>query len=697
MIITHFPHLFNNTGKEFIEAADALARIKNGTSKELIEKIRTIKNKDARNELKKKLPCFCFGGKFDARKKDHLIEKSGLIVLDFDSVTNLEEFKTTLSNDPYTFACFISPSGNGLKAIIKVDPNGNHEKQYDALKQKYPTADASGRDISRVCFSSYDPDLYSNIGSLVWYEEKVSPAPYIPQKVYNPNSEDETVRKLLKWWDNKFPPVEGSRNRHLFILGCSLLEFGIQDVYPILLNNSNGLQEKEVRTITGSATRHVESQGGFASKAFEEKQADNRVNIEDTITEKVKITSGGSKEIKEVEINIKNPSYIDVANVIKLLGYNVTYNTIKAHTELNSSPLDNQSTIWGEVDLWFKQKGKKTAIPKELLKEALKVNKKYNPLKDFYEKQEWDGKPRLLQFMSLFEDKYGQSKEYFLYFLLGSIEKLYNPHFQNPVLTLEGAPGIGKGTAVTALASPFTNGYFKPSSSYDPNRNDDKIAQTRYYIWEWGEATGLSKQDVSAMKEGLTATEQSFRRPYAENPEVQPCIANFIMTKNPGAFFGDQAMRRRFNILYLTKVDLDKLIKISTNKAYMKQIWLEAYKLWQEDAKKKWIYSIDKELKDKSMDEAVERPAFYDILDKILTRTDNTDQYVTNVDLIQAINSTSIKFQDNRTSILKLVQYMREEQNSEKTAKKIDGKTQRVYQGFVIENVEENNKYNRPY
>ena len=61
-----------------------MERIKEGKSKELIKQIRSEKNKDVRQELKKSLPAICFSGTFNKRSDDSIIEHSGFICLDFD-------------------------------------------------------------------------------------------------------------------------------------------------------------------------------------------------------------------------------------------------------------------------------------------------------------------------------------------------------------------------------------------------------------------------------------------------------------------------------------------------------------------------------------------------------------------------------------------------------------------------------------
>ena len=112
------------------EVGVILERIKNGSSKRLVKNIRTTKDKNERNELKKKLPALCFSGVFNKRKDSALVEHSGLICLDFDGYEKkklLLEHKEKLTKDSYIFSVFISPSGNGLKVLVKIpaDPD-NH-------------------------------------------------------------------------------------------------------------------------------------------------------------------------------------------------------------------------------------------------------------------------------------------------------------------------------------------------------------------------------------------------------------------------------------------------------------------------------------------------------------------------------------------------------------------------------------------
>lgn len=681
MNITLFPYLLNNEGKQYIDVNVALDRIKTGTSKELVEQIQNETDKEKRSALKRQLPCLCFGGEFSKRAKSALENKSGLIVLDFDDVPNLLDRKQELANDPYTYAVFISPSGNGLKTVVKVDPKGNHEKQFDALKEKYPDVDISGRDISRVCFESFDPEIYVNPDSITWYEEKV-PAVYVPVKKLTTVTEDETVRNLLKWWSAKYPASEGQRNTNLFKLACTLFDFGVQDVYGIVMSESNGLTEREVKTIVQSADRKTQENGSQGTQQFEPKQSQ-------PVTLQVIPHSGD----KPMEVTI-DPKKLNMESLSELLDtrYKIEYNELTNGLEINGSPLSDQTdkVYWGKVDAYLKNNGSNKKLDRDIWQAGLLYSgqkKRYHPLKRFFEDQEWDGQTRLTKFTGAYKDKNSRASTYIPFFMLGCIERLYSPTYQNPALTLEGKSGAGKSFTAYLLGKPFMakdgNGYYI-TSAYNPDDKDHRINQTKYFIWEWGEVAGLSKRDIESVKENFTKPYNTDRKPHGHYEERRPNVANFIITKNEFSFITDKAMTRRLNMVYLESVDLKTLNEINDDKEFMKQLWLEVYALWSNDKDKVWKSStagIDKEL---DQIDSEETPVFYDVLDKLVIKTGDKADIVTNADLVRAIRDSIGYWNDNRSNTQMLTKYMRDEQGVEYNQIRKEGEKFRGYRGVIL-------------
>ena len=127
-----------------------------------------IPDKDAKREL----PVVMYSGKFNGRKDEDLTEHSGVIVLDFDHI-DVAHSKNALGTDDYILACWVSPSGDGLKALVKIAQPRKHRDHFRAIasymdRQYGLEVDSTGQNESRLCFESYDPEIIINEDSKVF-------------------------------------------------------------------------------------------------------------------------------------------------------------------------------------------------------------------------------------------------------------------------------------------------------------------------------------------------------------------------------------------------------------------------------------------------------------------------------------------------------------------------------------------------
>lgn len=255
----------------------ALDRIKNGKSKDYVEQLRLMSDEDYQKN-KTKLPITCFNGKFRTRSASNIIEHSGLIVLDFDKFETTQEaydFKDSICDDEYIFACWISPSNKGIKALVKIPAIiENHKLYFQSLKKyfNHPNWDDSGSDVSRTCFESYDPTLFINDNSIIWTEieqpelEDVG----IQDAVVRLTSENQIIEKLIKWWSEKYGANKGSRNNNLFKLASAFNDFGISESdarFECYKYQSDGFNASEIDGIIKSAYKKVNQ---FGTKHFED-------------------------------------------------------------------------------------------------------------------------------------------------------------------------------------------------------------------------------------------------------------------------------------------------------------------------------------------------------------------------------------------------------------------------------------------
>ncbi len=150
-----------------MDVSSAISLIRSDQYKEEIERLRASSDPHVRKVIKNHIDYFTFSGRFKARLTDSLIEHSGIICLDFDDI-DTEAYFSYICEQPFTLACFRSPGGNGLKVLVKIQPN-LHRQSFLALGQFFETAslivDQSGKDIPRACFASYDPEAYLNLDS----------------------------------------------------------------------------------------------------------------------------------------------------------------------------------------------------------------------------------------------------------------------------------------------------------------------------------------------------------------------------------------------------------------------------------------------------------------------------------------------------------------------------------------------------
>lgn len=247
-----------------------LNRIKTGSSQELVNKYRINGNKD----LKMKLPSILFSGHFSYRNANSLIKHSGFICLDFDKFPDSETllmWKDTLEGDMYTYCVFLSPSGYGLKCLVKIPPIAENQKRYfDALKDYYQCQyfDINTSDVCRICFESYDPYLTINHNSVTWDKLKENNYVKIPSLRQTPIDEQKTVDNLLKWWNRKFGLYEGGRNANVFKLCASFNDYGVTQDYALHICSKfqqDDFKFEEIERIVKNAYRKTDK---FATLKF---------------------------------------------------------------------------------------------------------------------------------------------------------------------------------------------------------------------------------------------------------------------------------------------------------------------------------------------------------------------------------------------------------------------------------------------
>lgn len=255
--------------------SEVLSMIQNGHCQGTIENVRDAKKQGflkLLDERKKKLPAFTPSGIFkNGHSKKDLLKYSPVIVLDIDKVgeEKAEDVKQQAAKINKTYSAFISPSGEGLKILVKSNSTVySHEQAFNQVAGYYEKKlgveiDKSGKDYSRLCFLSYDPDLYFNEDAKIFEIETELVLPEYSS--VSTTLTDELFENVVTFTENVQLYYPDNRNNHIYLLANNLNRIGIKRneaeakislKYPDLDNN-------EIKSSAKSAYSHTAEHGMF--------------------------------------------------------------------------------------------------------------------------------------------------------------------------------------------------------------------------------------------------------------------------------------------------------------------------------------------------------------------------------------------------------------------------------------------------
>jgi hypothetical protein len=264
-MVTVFSKITDTENPFYKEIDEVLNSFKDGSNAKKIEAIRNETDKEKRNIAKSKLVSVCFSGEFSRRAAKNIINHSGFACLDFDYVDDAVCLRDSLQDNEYIYSAFISPSGNGVKALVKVPKDiPNYKKYYEAICETFDSKlDTKTKDISRVCYESYDPNLFINHNSKEWvlmqeFTEVTRKNNY--PTYFQITDTNKKVDVIVKWFNKKFTLNAGERNNNLFKLACGLNRAGLPSDEAIQMFKSYysaGFSESELELIIKSAYKNT--------------------------------------------------------------------------------------------------------------------------------------------------------------------------------------------------------------------------------------------------------------------------------------------------------------------------------------------------------------------------------------------------------------------------------------------------------
>ncbi|MCR9065332.1 MAG: DUF3987 domain-containing protein [Cytophagales bacterium] len=282
---------------EDVSLSSIISNIKRGTYHDSINAIRMAKGMgkpERADQLKKELLAFTPSATFkDGRKKELLTAYSGCVHLDFDKLTpeELQQAFDLAVKIPFTYACFTSPSGDGLKIFIKVNTDQEtHEQAYKQVQAYYEKkigieADPKCKDITRLCFVSNDTNAFlnesANTFEIALQEQAPLSEPLFEQAQ---NSFNSIFDECVSFTNNILTYNNGNRNNYLYQLACNCNRIGIPHPEAENLITSNFYHENqtEIRKSIESAYQNNAAEfGKFANLAGSQKKEITNDQTED--------------------------------------------------------------------------------------------------------------------------------------------------------------------------------------------------------------------------------------------------------------------------------------------------------------------------------------------------------------------------------------------------------------------------------
>lgn len=204
--------------------------------------------------------------------------------------------------------------------------------------------------------------------------------------------------------------------------------------------------------------------------------------------------------------------------------------------------------------------------------------KTYNPLKDMFEKNSWDGMKRV---ETLFIDYIGvedtlYAREVTKRWLVGAVKRIYEPGCKFELVpVIQGKQGLGKSTLVGKLGEP----YFTDSLMDLGKSKDSYQLLIGTFIAELGELASLNKTETETVKKFISAESDRIRLPFGKKMVNYKRTVAFIGTANPNVYLKDLTGNRRFFPLPSVAEPFKSVFKLT--KETIQQVWAEVLTMYK--------------------------------------------------------------------------------------------------------------------
>lgn len=206
---------------------------------------------------------------------------------------------------------------------------------------------------------------------------------------------------------------------------------------------------------------------------------------------------------------------------------------------------------------------------------AAAVANVYHPVREWLDSLEWDGVPRLNEWLSEYAgvDYTEYAAAVGRKFLIGMVARIYRPGCKmDTALILEGIQGEGKSTIARALA-----GEWFSDTTFVMGDKDSFMALRGKWAYELAELDSFNRSESTRAKAFISSSTDSYRAPYDRISKDWPRQCVFIGTTNQYEYFKDASGNRRY-----WPVLCSNTLNAAGLAAMREQLFAEAVKLFRD-------------------------------------------------------------------------------------------------------------------
>lgn len=697
-MITFYNTIFSKTSIN-TDLNSVLKSIRSGNWKDITLQYRESPDPEFK---KSKFPAVTVSGTFPEERKAAKIEKhSGYIAIDIDNVDDIDATRAELYADEYTYAGFVSVSGRGLCIIVKIDGT-KHNDAFAGLEKYYFTnygvqIDQACKDVSRLRFVSFDPDLHLNAQSKLFaiYPEKSKGR---PKKTPHIIAGDSDFNYVISQIQDKRIDLTSSYNDWVEIGMAIKSQYGDNGLPFFRAISQYHPDYDEAKTDRKYAS--FASSGGVTISSFYHHAKSAGLEIKTKATETIAMVATYAKKRKAtpesaisqlekmdgIPPEVSKPIVDAVFKSDRVDGERDSLTYIEEFLRREVKLKFNEITLKYEVDekpindrdlntIYLDCKKIVSEASKDLVMSVIDSDRtpKYNPVHAFFTKYAQRDCAGSITALADCIKTNKENAEYVRYFmrkwLVGSVA-MWHKHHSPLMLVLAGfAQNTGKTHFFRYLLPNELQPYFAEAEL--TGDKDENLLMCNKLVILNDEMSNKSRKDIATVKKLCSAQWFNLRRPYGRLSEDFRRVASLAGTSNDLALLNDPSGNRR-----IIPIDVASINHGAYNAIDKVNLWVEAYHAFKA-GEEFHLTSKDIALLSDNTEEFQEPSVEYEGLIGFFTPGDQ--QYLTNTQIKSYIEiRTKQKLSAKKLGMeLKRVGFEQKVERTVNTTKRVYGVTER--------------------